>query len=119
MGPPAVALMTPRGPNFFLNFGILGVVLIFRFLLSIQVIEVTKELIEAVVRGQEFILVAKMVLPELSGRVPERLEQFGDGWVFLAEAQVGAGQPDLAQPRAKGELTGDEADRPAVQLCWP
>ena len=47
-------------------------------ILSVKVIKIAEELIEAVNRGQELVAVAKMVLAELPGRVTQRLEQFGE-----------------------------------------
>ncbi len=40
----------------------------------VEMIEITKELIEAMDRGQKFVPVTKMVLTELSGRVTHRLQ---------------------------------------------
>src|SRR4029077_17089347 len=53
-------------------FGVLGLIL------SVQVIKIAEELIEAMNGGQEFVAVAKMVLAELPGRVTQRFEQFGE-----------------------------------------
>jgi hypothetical protein len=55
------------------------------------VAKVAVELVEAVRRGQEFILVAQVVLAELPGDVTEQLQHFGNGRIFLVQAQVGAG----------------------------
>src|SRR5580704_6559413 len=41
-----------------------------RLLLGVEVVEIAKELVEAVIRGQVFIQVAQMILAELSCRVP-------------------------------------------------
>src|SRR5215831_3323771 len=75
---------TPRGPNFALNCGnsfgsgyrVLGV------LFGVEVIEVAVELVKAMHRRQEPVLIAEVVLAELAGRVTERLEQFRDGRIL-------------------------------------
>ena len=62
---------------------ILRIVRMFRFIFGIQMIEVAEEFVEAVHRRQEFVAVAEMVLAELPGRIALRLEQFGDGRIFV------------------------------------
>jgi hypothetical protein len=47
---------------------------VFRLVLGVQVIEIAKELIEAVHRRQKIIAVAEMVLAELPGHVALGLE---------------------------------------------
>ena len=88
--------ITPRGPKFLRKLGksgsSLGIVRQFRFLLGVEVIEIAVELVEAVHGRQHLVLVAEMVLAELAGGVALRLEQFGDGRVFLLQPEVGAGQ---------------------------
>ena len=59
-------------------------------------------------RRQVLVLVAEVVLAELAGGVAKGLEQLGNGRIFLLDADVGAGQPDLGEPGANGVLTGDE-----------
>ena len=86
-----------RAPDLFLELRVLGVVTVLRFLLGVEVIEVAEEFIEPVVGGQELVLVAEMVFPELPGHVAKRLEQLGDGRILLADAEVGAGQASAAQ----------------------
>ena len=88
--------------------GAFRVVLVLRLFLGIEVVEVAEKFVEPVVRGQEFVLVAEMVLAELASHVPQRLEQLGDGRIFLANAEVGTRQPHFAQPGAEGKLTRDE-----------
>src|SRR5580704_7970785 len=75
--------------------GVLGVVDILRLFFRIQVIEVAKELVETVYRGQEFIAIAKMVLAILEGHVTERLQQFGQRRVFFVQSNRRAWQPDF------------------------
>ena len=88
---------------------ILGIVGQFRLFLGVQVIEVAEELVEAVHGRQVFIAIAEMVLAELAGGVAERLEQFGDGRVFLLKSDRRAGHADLGQAGADRVLAGDEA----------
>jgi hypothetical protein len=65
------------GAKMLLERRVLRVVNILRLLLGIEVVEVTEELIKPVQRRQEFILIAEMVLPELTqarggGEMPGR-----------------------------------------------
>ena len=87
---------------------ILGIGRIFRSLFGVEVIEVAEELVKTVGRGQELILVAQVVLAELASGVAQGFEEFGQGRVLLAEAQVGARQPHLGHARAHRHLPGDE-----------
>ncbi len=91
-----------------LELGVLRVIRVFGLFLGIEVIEVAEELVEAVHRGQELVLVPEVVLAELTGRVAQRLEQLGDRRVLLLQAHVGAGHADLGQPRPDRVLAGDE-----------
>ena len=95
-------------PEALLERGVLRVVRVLRLFLGVQVIEVAEELVEAVHRGQELVLVAQMVLAELAGRVTERLQQFRDRRVFRAEPDIGARHPDFGQAGADRVLAGDE-----------
>jgi hypothetical protein len=119
MVPSAEALITPRGPYFFLNSGSLGLVLELWFLLGIQVIEVAEELVEAVVARQMLVAVAQMVLAELAGGVALGFEQFGDGWIFSAQPFFGAGHADLAESGRKTLWPVMNNERPAGQFCSP
>ena len=69
-------------PELLLELGILRVVGVLRFLLGIQVIEVSKELVEAVCRRKELVAVAEVVLAKLAGHVTKRFQNVGDGWIF-------------------------------------
>jgi hypothetical protein len=84
------------------------VVLVLRLLLGVEVVEVAEELVEAVVGGQELVLVAEVVLAELAGGVAAGLEQPGDGRVLYPEAEVSARKADLGQAGAEDALAGDE-----------
>ena len=83
-----------------------------RLLLSVQVVEVAEELIEAVVGGQVLVAVTEVVLAELACRVALGLEHAGDRRVLLAHPFLGAGQTDLGEPGAKHALTHDERCAP-------
>src|SRR5262245_5041917 len=71
--------------------------------------------------GQELVLVPKVILAELAGDIAERLEELGDGRVLGTQTLIGAGQPDLGQPRADRRLPGDERGPPggAALLAVP
>ena len=56
----------------------------------IQVIEIPKELIEAVHCWQELVQVAKVVLAELASGITHGLEHRGNGGRFVGHAQFGA-----------------------------
>jgi hypothetical protein len=50
----------------------------FRFLFRIQVVQVAEKFVEPMHGRQVFVAVSQMVLAELSGRVTQRLQQFGN-----------------------------------------
>ena len=102
------AVQHASGSEPLLELRVLRIVRVLRLFLGIQVIEVAEELVEAVHRRQELVLVAQMVLAELAGGVAQRLQQFGDGRVFRPEADIGAGHADLGQAGADRVLAGDE-----------
>ena len=56
------------------EFRVLRIINILRLLLGIQMIQIAKELVEAVKRGEELVLVSQMVLAKLAGHVTQRLE---------------------------------------------
>ena len=112
----ALHRITPRGPNF-AELRVLRDSPVFRLLLGIEVIEVAEELVEAVYGRQKFVAVAEMVLAELAGGVAERLEQLGDGGVFVLQADGCAGNADLGQAGAERDWPVMNDERPAVQLC--
>ena len=78
-----------------------GIIFVFRFLFGVQVVEVAEKLIKPVVCGQMLILVAQMVLAELTGHVAVVLQQARDGRVFGLHAKLGPRQPHLGQARAE------------------
>src|SRR3954451_18752807 len=89
-----------------------GVVGILRLLLSVEVIEVPEELVEPVSRRQELVEVAEVVLAELTSRIAQRLEQFGDRRILLLESDVDPWHPNLAHARAVHALPRDERRPP-------
>ena len=99
---------TPRVPNLLAQFGVLEIIGMLGLVLGVQVVERAEELVEAVRGRQVLVEVAQMVLAELAGHVALRLEQFGDGHVFLLQAFLRAGQADLEQAGAEWRLPGDE-----------
>ena len=80
-------------------------------------IEVAEKFVEAVHRRQVLVAVAEVVLADLAGRVAERLEQFGDGRIFAAEARFAPGIPTVVRPVRIGICPVMNAARPAVQLA--
>ena len=85
-----------------------GVVLVFRFLLGIEVIEVAEEFIEAVHGRQVFVAVALVVLAELSGGVAEALHDGGHGDVGFLPAFRRTREADLGHASADGNGAVDE-----------
>src|SRR5215467_1227159 len=92
-------------PELLLEFWILGIVGKFRFLFRIQVIQVAEELVETMHGRQVFIPIAEMVLAELTGGVPERLEGFGDCRILFLKSDRCAGHPDFRQTGANWVLS--------------
>ena len=80
----------------------------FRLILGIEMVEVAEELVEAVHGRQEFVSVAKMVLAELSGGVPLRLEKFGDGRILCGQPFLRSRQTHLQKSGPQRTLSGDE-----------
>ena len=81
---------------------------VLRLFFGVEVVEIAEPLIEAVDRGQHLVAVAKMVLAELARRIAQRLEQFGEGRVFLLQALGRARQADFGEAGADRRLPGDE-----------
>ena len=106
--PSAYEWITPRGPNFFAELGILRIVVGLRFLFGVQVVEVAEELVEAVVGGQVLVLVTEVVLAELPGRVALVLQQVGDRRRPVRNAVIGARHADGQQAGAERVLAEDE-----------
>ena len=65
---------------------IFRIVVALRLLFGIEVVEVAKELIEAVIGGQMLVAIAEVVLAKLAACIAKRLEQFGDGGLVLGDA---------------------------------
>ena len=95
-----------------LEFRIFGVIRVLRFFLGVQVIEVAEELVEAVIGRQMFIQIAQMVLPELSGHVSLRLQQFGNRRILTLQAFLGSWQAHFQEARPEAALSSDERCAP-------
>ena len=92
----------------FLECRVLWVVRVFGFFLGIEMVEVAKELVEAVHRREKFVLVSQMILAELTRGVPERLQEFRNGWIFRTNTDVGTWHPHLGQTGADWVLAGNK-----------
>src|SRR4029077_5921081 len=92
------------GPELFQECRILGIVGEFWFLFRVQVIKVAEELVEAVHGRQIFILIAKMVVTELTSGVAQRFEQLGDCWVFGLKPDSSTRHSNLGQSGAERVL---------------
>ena len=84
-----------------------GIVRILGLLLGVQVVEIAEELVEPMVCRQMFVLVAQMVLAELSGHVTLRLQQTGDCRILLLHAQIGTGKADFREAGPENALPCD------------
>ena len=93
----------PRG-----EFRILWIVFILRFFFRVQVIEVSKKLVEPVNRRQELIPVAQVVLANLGRRITFGLEQFSQGGVFGLQPEIRARYTDFCEACTNRALAGDE-----------
>ena len=91
-----------------LELRILRIVGTLRFLLSIEVIEVAEEFVEAMSSGKKLVTVAEVVLTELSGHIPEGFQKLGDGRVFPAQAKIGSRKSHFGEAGADRRLAGDE-----------
>src|SRR5438552_15960573 len=84
----------------------------------IEVIEVTKEFIEAVDGGQELIEIAQMIFAELAGGVALRFERGGNRASLSWYADLGTRLTDRGHAGADGQFAHDEvrATRRATRL---
>jgi hypothetical protein len=84
------------------------------------VVAVAEELVEAVIRGQELVLVPEMVLAELSGsRKPCAFSTSAILGSFVDRPMSAPGSPTLVSPVRIGDWPVTNTARPAVQLCCP
>ena len=69
--------------------------------------------------GQVFVLVAQVILTELTSSIAKWLEQAGNRGIFLLHADVGPRQAHLAEPGAEHALAHDKGrpTRSAALLC--
>ncbi len=96
---------------------VLRIVGVERVFHGVQVIQIAKEFIEAVDGGQEFILVTKMVLAELSGRIALRFQHGGDRDGFRGMPIGAPAWPTVVIPVRMGSSPMMKFARPAVQLA--
>ena len=82
-------------------------------------VEAAEEFVKSVRGRQVLVEVAEVILPELPGGVPQRLQQLGNGRVLGLQADVGPGTPTLLMPVRYTLCPVMNDDRPAVQLCSP
>src|SRR4051794_19756653 len=68
---------------------------------------------------QEFVLVAEVILTELARGIAQRLEEAGDGGIFGAQPNIGAGHTDLGQTSADRVLARDESRPPSGAALLP
>jgi hypothetical protein len=99
-----MATQHAAGPEFFLELRILRIIGILGFLFGVQVVEVAEKYVEAVHGGKKIISIAEVILAELPRGIAERIEQFGNGRIFLLQTLPGAGQADLSEPGADRRL---------------
>ena len=91
------------------ELGILEVIRVFRFVLGVEVVQGAEEFVETVRRGQVFVAIAQMVLPELAGLVAPGFQQFRDRHIPGLQSFRGARQTDLEHAGAEANLAGDES----------
>src|SRR4030095_92824 len=103
--PSAKVRSTPRGPNLLRNSGSCGYQAVLRVFFGVEMIEIAEKLIEAMIGRQILVLVAKVVLAELTGSVSERLEQFGERCVTRLQAHGCGGNTHFREPGAQRALT--------------
>ena len=90
----------------------LGIIGKLRLFLGVEMIEIAVEFVEPMRGRQKLVLVAEMVLAELAGGIALGLQQFGDGRIFLAQAEISARQANLAEAGPEHALPGDEGRAP-------
>jgi hypothetical protein len=84
------------------------VVILLGLLLGIEVVEVSEELVEAVVGRKKLVPVAEVVLAELPGGVALLLQPCRDGWISRAQTEVSSGHTHLSQSSPIWILSTDE-----------
>ena len=102
------AVYDAAGAEFLFEIGVLRVVGILGFLLGVEVVEISKKLVEAVVGREHVVAVAEVVFSELAGDIALRLKQRRDGGVFFFHPLGSTGEADFREASADGRLAGDE-----------
>jgi hypothetical protein len=82
-------------------------------------IQIAEELIEAVKRGEELILVPQMVLAKLAGGVTQRLQQSGDRRIVSFETRVSSRHSDFGKAGSNWILASDEGGPPGRAALLP
>ena len=101
--------------EFLLELSVLGIIRMLGFLLGVEVVEVAKEFVKAVIGRQHLVQIAQVILAVLCGHVALVLQQSGDRWVLYGNALLGPRQTDFEQPGPQWTLPGDETRR--VRRC--
>ena len=81
---------------------VLRIVGIFGLFFCVQVVQVTKELIKAVLGRQELIAIAQVVFTKLSRGIALLFQQRGEGHVFRPDTQICAGHTHFSEASADG-----------------
>jgi hypothetical protein len=106
------ATQHPAGTKLLVKAWLLRIVGVFRLFLGVEVVEVSVKKIEAVDSGQEFVSVAQVVFPYLSGGLSEWLEQISSCRIFLLQAERRTGQPDSQKTCTERMLPRNERRPP-------
>jgi hypothetical protein len=72
------------------------------------VVQVAEKLIETVDCREVLVPITEMVLPELPGRVPERLQQFRDRRILRLQTDRRRGYADFTEAGTENALAGAE-----------
>ena len=85
---------------------------------GVQVIQIAKKFVEAMDGGKKFVLIAQVILAELSGRIALRLERGGYGaWLPPGRPMSAPAWPTVVMPVRMGSSPVMKFARPAVQLA--
>ena len=85
----------------------------FWLFLSIQVVQVTKELVEAMIRWKMLIQITEVVLAILGGHVAMVLQEARNRRIFFRDALFRAWQTNLQQTGSKRTLPGKKSCTPS------
>src|SRR5262245_47570159 len=85
---------------------------------SVQVVQVSKVLVEAVYGWQKLVQVTEVVLAKLARDIALRFQGGGERHSLCRDTDVGTGLTDGRQPGADGQLTGDEVCPARRATCF-